>query len=107
MSQTLAEQETIIRWDREDPLVHLWSANPVTWRKLARLGIRPTRETATKDGAPTGKFYTVPLARFRWGLKPEGQRPRRGNPEALQKAREARGRLSPDRESPAQPPAGP
>ena len=34
-----AEQETVVRWDREGECVHLWSASPVTWRKLERLGV--------------------------------------------------------------------
>ena len=70
MGLTRAEQETVIRWNEEDKLVHIWSASPVTWRKLARLGIRPSRET-TMAGQPSGKFYTVPWSRFRWGLKSE------------------------------------
>lgn len=101
MGQTRSEQETVIRWDEEDKLVHLWSASPVTWRKLARLGIRPTRET-TREGQPAGKFYQVPLARFRWGIRSEGQRLRAGNPEALRKARQARAAKEGHRESPAQ-----
>ena len=27
---TRAEQETVMRWDREDDEVHVWSASPVT-----------------------------------------------------------------------------
>jgi hypothetical protein len=65
---TRAEQETVLRWDEEDKLVHLWSASPVTWRKLARLGIEPHRETR-RAGEVSGRFYRVSLARFRWGLK--------------------------------------
>jgi hypothetical protein len=65
---TRAEQETVLRWDEDEQLVHVWSASPVTWRKLARLGIEPHRETR-RAGEVTGRFYRVPLARFRWGLK--------------------------------------
>ena len=65
---TRNEQETVLRWDEDEKLVHVWSASPVTWRKLARLGIEPHRETR-RDGQLTGRFYRVPLARFRWGLK--------------------------------------
>jgi len=75
---TRAEQETVFRWDEEEKLVYVWSASPVTWRKLARLGIRPVRETS-REGQPTGKFYRLPLARFRWGLK----RASSGNPRNL------------------------
>jgi hypothetical protein len=65
---TRAEQETVLRWEEDEKLVHVWSASPVTWRKLARLGIEPHRETRRADEV-TGRFYRVPLARFRWGLK--------------------------------------
>jgi hypothetical protein len=41
------------------------------------------------DGKPTGKFYRLPLAGFRWGLKRRGKG--RGNVDALAKARAARG----------------
>jgi hypothetical protein len=72
---TRAEQETVIRWDREDDMVHLWSASPITWRKLKRLGITPTRETRYRNTPDvSGRFYVVPLSLFRWGLK----RPRSG-----------------------------
>jgi hypothetical protein len=70
--QTRAEQETVIRWDRADDSVHLWSASPVTWRKLDRLGISAGRETRFPGGAVSGRFYTLPLSRFRWGLKRVG-----------------------------------
>jgi hypothetical protein len=32
---TQAEQETVLRWDREGDYVHVWSASPVTGRKLS------------------------------------------------------------------------
>jgi len=70
--QTHAEQETIIRWDREDPQAHIDSANPAVWRKLARLGIEPDRR-ATRKGRETGRFYVVPVALLRWGLKSEAR----------------------------------
>ncbi len=87
---TRAEQETTIRWDRADDQVHLWSASPVTWRKLARLGIPAARETRFPGGACSGRFYTIPVGRFRWGLKraaaPGRLAPRR--PRSLQDPRE-------------------
>jgi hypothetical protein len=66
-----AEQETIIRWDREEPTVSVWSASPVVCRKMDRLGLAPVRES-TSYGQLTGRWYRVPLARFRWGLKRRG-----------------------------------
>jgi hypothetical protein len=68
---TRAEQETVLRWDRGDDHVHIWSASPVTWRKLDRLGIRPTRETSYQ-GVVSGRCYRIPVSRFRWGLKRVG-----------------------------------
>jgi hypothetical protein len=68
---TRGEQETLLRWDRDDPTVHVWTADPVTWRKLERLGIPATRETR-REGAVSGRFYLIPLSRFRWGLKRVG-----------------------------------
>lgn len=88
--QTLAEQETIIRWDREDPQVHLFSANPAIWRKLTRLGIEPVRRS-TVQGEEAGRYYVFPVAVLGWGLK-RARQPGRpgGNPEALARAREQR-----------------
>ena len=79
MGLTRSEQETTIRWDEGEQTVHIWSASPRTWRKLARLGLTPTRET-TRHGQPSGRFYVLPFARFRWGLKRAGGH---GNPAAL------------------------
>ena len=63
-----AEQETVIRWDEAGQEVRIWSASPKTWRRLARLGVAPYRETMT-GGAPSGRFYRVPAEQFRWGTK--------------------------------------
>ena len=68
MGLTRAEQETVIRWDEAEPEVRIWSASPKTWRRMARLGVPPYRETTTW-GAPSGRFYRVPVERFRWGTK--------------------------------------
>ena len=87
MGLTREEQETVIRWDREDPDVHIWSANPVVWRRMARLGIAPVRET-TVAGKPAGKFYTLPVSQFRWGVK--ARRKSSGSPESLARARQVR-----------------
>jgi len=54
----------------EAPTVSVWSASPVTWRRMERLGLRPVRQT-TIGGQPAG-CYQIPLSRFRWGLKRAG-----------------------------------
>ncbi len=86
MGLTRAEQETILRWDEDEKVVHVYSASPVTWRKMARLGIRPTRETTTQ-GQPSGKFYLLPLEQFSWRLKRKGG----GSTAGLEAMRRARG----------------
>jgi hypothetical protein len=71
---TRAEQEIILRWDRAGDHVQIWSASPVTWRKLERLGIPHVDETRFPGGLVSGRVYRIPLTRFRWGLKRVGVR---------------------------------
>jgi hypothetical protein len=67
---TLAEQETIIRWDCEEKSVNLYSGHPATCRRIERtLGLEPYRVFQFPDGTVTGKDYRMPLASFRWGKK--------------------------------------
>lgn len=81
---TRAEMETVIRWDREEQVVQIWSADPVTWRKMARLMLEPIKETRFPGGPVSGRFYRLPLTRFRWGLRRVGGA---GNPSNLRRAR--------------------
>jgi hypothetical protein len=87
MGQTRSEQETIIRWGEADQVVTVYSASPKTWRRCARLGLEVVK-TAHLEGRESGRFYRVPLAGFRWGLK--GKRRAAGNADTLAAAREAR-----------------
>jgi len=48
MAQTRAEQETVIRWDRDDEQAHIWSADPVTWRKLAKKTVVTTTKRRSR-----------------------------------------------------------
>jgi len=50
-ASTRSEQETAFRWDEDEKVVHVWSASPVTWRKLTGLGIEPHREGTAKPPA--------------------------------------------------------
>lgn len=52
MKTTRTERETIFRWDEEENVVHIYSASPVIWRKLARLGVVPQKETRFRTGEP-------------------------------------------------------
>ena len=70
--------------------MHVWSASPVIWRKLERLGIPARRETRFASGMVSGRFYTIPVARFAWGLKRVGVKaPGRRPPVRLEAEREA------------------
>jgi hypothetical protein len=92
---TRAEQETTIRWDREDPQVRIWSANPVVWRRMERLESPVVKATRWADGSPAGRWYEIPLGRFRWGLRRVGRPGARQNPPRSRRtAREERS-LSP------------
>jgi hypothetical protein len=71
---TRAEQETVLRWDRARDHVDVWSASPVTWRKLERLEIPHVHETRFPGGPVSGRVYRIPLSRFRRGLKRVGAR---------------------------------
>jgi hypothetical protein len=67
---SLAEQETIIRWDPEEKTVNLYSGHPATCRRIERtFGLEPYRVFRFPDGTVTGKDYQMPLAEFRWGKK--------------------------------------
>lgn len=68
-SLTLAEHETIIRWDREERVVNVYSADPVTWRRCEKLGLECWREERNRDGNVTGRDYRMALTDFRWGKK--------------------------------------
>lgn len=66
---SMAEQETVIRWDREDSEVWVSSSNPAVWRKMGRLGIPERKRSNWPDGSVACVWYRVPVSRFRWGLK--------------------------------------
>ena len=67
---TLAEQETILRWDEEEKNVNLYSACPRVWAWIEkRLKLEPYRTFTAVDGTITGKDFRMPLAEFRWGRK--------------------------------------
>jgi len=91
MGQTRAEQETIIRWDEAEQIVHVYSTSPKTWRRCARLGLEATKSHRFRDGEESGRFYRLPLAEFRWGLR--SKRRGGGNAAALAAARERRQRV--------------
>jgi hypothetical protein len=75
---TRAEQETVLRWDEDEKVVPVWSASPVTWRKLARLGFEPYKETVPGG---RGDRPVLPCAAGRVPLGPQvGPRRQPGQP---------------------------
>jgi hypothetical protein len=73
-AMTREERETTVRYDATRGEVRLWTADPVTVRKLARKGVRPVK-TATTKGVETGWWFQVPYRAFRWSvnLKPRSR----------------------------------
>jgi hypothetical protein len=88
MGRGLAERETVLRWDDEERVVHVYSGNPAIWRRCERLGMAPVKRDRLEGGTERGRFYRVALAEFRWGWK--GKRRATGNAGALAAARAAR-----------------
>jgi hypothetical protein len=71
--RSAAERETVISWDCEERVVYITSHDPAVWRRLARLGIEAFKNWHYRDGVESTRFYKLPLARFRWGLKRAGK----------------------------------
>ena len=63
-----AEQETIIRFDAEEQIAHIDTANPATIRKLDKLaGQFPDAYKCVRvDGEYPAKRYTVPASFIRF-----------------------------------------
>ena len=64
---TKAEQETVIRWDREDRTVQLYTADAAQARRWTRLGYDVRVQGSDRDGRPHGWTATGPsgCVRFR------------------------------------------
>ena len=66
---TKSEQETSIVWDAEEKIAHIFSANPVTIRKLDKPAAEypGVYECRRIDPANECKQYTVPARCIRFG----------------------------------------
>ena len=64
---TKAEQETVIRWDREQRIVQLYTADPAQARRWVQLGYDVKVQGTDRDGRPHGWTATGPsgCVRFR------------------------------------------
>lgn len=77
MNYSRAEQETSIVWDEEEKVAHIYTASPVTMRKLDKLCAAYPEEYkrlwVEKAGERvTAAKYTAPSKRIRYG-KPASQ----------------------------------
>ena len=77
---TKGEIETIIRWDEEERVLHLYTGNRAEARKWARWGYAVEASDRTRDGEPRGWEATAPLEALRLRKLEHGQvvRRRRG-----------------------------
>jgi hypothetical protein len=74
---TKAEQETIIRWDQEERLAHLYTAYPPEARRWERLGYPVRVYSRTQNGTPRTWAADVPIAAIRLRRLRDGQLVRR------------------------------
>ena len=72
------EQETTIRWDSAEKVVHIFTCHRPVWRRAERAGFKPIR-VQTQNERKGGLFYEIPLANFRYGFRALN-RPRRPAP---------------------------
>jgi len=72
-----SEQESIIRWDREERVAHLWTAYELEARRWKRLGYPVRVYSRTADGTPRTWAAEVPLDAIKWRQLRDGQVARR------------------------------
>jgi hypothetical protein len=65
----LLEQETVIRWNRAEKTVHIYTCDPAVARRCERLAFELVRVEEWPDGAVSGRFYRASTSTFRWGRK--------------------------------------
>ena len=70
---TRAEQETILRFDQDERVLHLYTACAVDARKWARLGYAVEVCGRTSTGAPRGWRARAPLDALRLRTLVDGQ----------------------------------
>jgi hypothetical protein len=73
MTTTKAEQETILRFDQEDRILHLYTACPAAARKWERLGYAVQICGRTQAGEPRGWRSRAPLEALRLRKLVDGQ----------------------------------
>jgi len=66
--EILMERETVLRWDGQKDVVHLFTAAPTVYRKLCRAGYAPSRVSRVK-GRECGWTFRIPYLDLRWGAR--------------------------------------
>ena len=69
---TKGEQETVLRWDREDGRVGMWTADLSQARHWTRLGFAVTAVVSTTDGRTTGWRTVGPAGCLRFRRVQDG-----------------------------------
>jgi hypothetical protein len=77
MMTTKAEQETILRWDQEERILHLYTAYAVEARRWKRLGYAVDVCGRSRTGEPLGWRATAPLEALRLRRLVDGKISRR------------------------------
>jgi hypothetical protein len=72
-SKTKAEQETVIRWDQEERIAHLWTAYSADARRWQRLGYPVQVRSRTQDRTPRTWAAEVPIDAIRFRPVRDGQ----------------------------------
>lgn len=70
---TKAEQETIIRWDQEEQVAHLYTAHQVQANQWIRLGYPVEVSDRDQEGNPRGWTAKVPVEAIRFRKVQDGQ----------------------------------
>ena len=78
MGYTKAEQETIVRWDREDRRVEMYTSDAPQARQWARLGYDVRVVGTDPEGRPHGWTATGPIGCVRFRGRAGTARPIRG-----------------------------
>jgi hypothetical protein len=73
MTTTKAEQETIIQWDQEERILHLYTAYPAEAKKWVRLGYGVEVYGRTQAGQPRSWRARAPLEALRLRKLVDGQ----------------------------------
>lgn len=76
-TMTKPEQETVIRWDQEERIAHLWTAYPTDARLWERSGYPVRVYRYGKDGSPQSWAVEVPVEAIRFRKVRDGQVVRR------------------------------